>query len=55
MFDSLFAQLAPRYRGACIRSLRAGLLRRGRIDLHATYTDSDCDDWEDGWLMGGEL
>jgi hypothetical protein len=55
MFDSLFAQLAPRYRGACIRSLRAGLLRMGRIDLHPTFSDPDCCDWENAWLMGGEL
>ena len=55
MLTTMWHNFAPLFRVACIRSLRASLLRMGRIDLHATYSDSDCDDWEDAWMMGGEL
>ena len=55
MFDRLWILLAPRFRVACVRDLRGCLLRMGRIDLHPTFSDPDCCDWENEWLMGGEL
>lgn len=55
MITTMWHSFAPRFRVACIRSLRASLLRMGRIDLHPTFSDPDCCDWENAWLMGGEL
>ncbi len=55
MLTTMWHTFAPLFRVTCIRSLRAGLLRMGRIDLHPTFSDPDCCDWENAWLMGGEL
>jgi len=55
MLEKLWFQLYPRFRVCVMRSLRQHLLNMGRLDLHASYTDKECEDWENAQLMGDEL
>jgi hypothetical protein len=55
MFDRLWFHLHRGFRVRAVRTLREYFMPLGLFNEFKALTDKECDDWEDMYLMGGEL